>query len=190
MRYFFAPIDLFCRRKTLLWLDDRHDDPITGNLKIRCSIPGYKGCEKLEPCQDGQIHVNANNHGILLEDQVDLFLFTTREAIILFLNSEQQRKFIKYPRSLFRIVSNRRLFVGEKDGVLKEKGFCKWIEEDPLWKNVFPSIMVFHGDNKAGLQELNGRSNVTCTNKVDDCLSFVAFGAVISATFSGDSFAP
>ena len=35
---------------------------------------------------DGQIHVNANNDGILLEDQVDLFLFTSSAAILSFLN--------------------------------------------------------------------------------------------------------
>lgn len=131
---------------------------------------------------DGQIHVNANNDGILLEDQVDLFLFKSSAAILSFLNSEENRKFIKYPSSLFRIVSNRRLFVDEKDGGLTEKGFCKLIEEDPLWQNVFPSIMVFHGDIKAGLQELQGRPNITCTNKVDDCMSFVAFGKVMPAT--------
>ncbi len=178
-----------------MWLDDNHDDPKAGNPKIRCSIPGYACCKELKRCKDGQILVEPNgqilveasNAGIALEDQVDLFLFTSCAAILEFLNSEQQRKFTKYPGSLFRIVSNRRLFVGGT-------GLCKLIDENPVWQFVFPAIMVFHGDNQAGkivlagLQELKGRSNITCTSKLDDCMSFVAFGAVMSAC--GDALAP
>jgi hypothetical protein len=174
------------RRKTLLWLDDNHDDSKTGNPKIRCSIPGYKGCKEIKRCKDGQILVEPNNVGISLEDQVDVFLFNSTAAILDFLNGEQQRKFTKYPGSLFRIVSNRRLFVGGT-------GLCKLIDENPVWQFVFPAIMVFHGDNQAGkivlagLQELKGRSNITCTSKLDDCMSFVAFGAVMSAASGGDA---
>ncbi len=163
-----------------------HDVSQTGNPDIRCGIPGYKCCQQLKPCQDGRILVEPNNAGISLEDQVDVFLFTKSEAIVLFLNDEPQRKFVKYPSSLFRIVTNRRLFVGEKDGVLCEKGLCTLIDENPLWQFVFPAIMVFHGHNKEGLQKLKGRPNITCTSKKEDCMSFVAFGSIMSAASDGD----
>ncbi len=140
--------------------------------KIRCSIPGYKD-SKLKPCVDGRITVEPDNSRILLEDQVDVFLFTSCAAILSFLNGAGS-KFVKYPGSLFRIVSNRRLFVGEE-------GLCKLIDDHPLWQYVFPRIMVFHGADNTGLQALKSRSNITCTSKTDDCMSFVAFGAIISA---------
>ena len=176
-----------------MWLDDRHDDPQTGNPYIRCGIPGYKGCEKLKPSQDGQILVEPNNAGISLKDQVDVFLFTTCAAILLFLNDEKQRKFVKYPSSLFRIVTNRRLFVGEEkeDGVTvlrEENGLCTLLKKNPLWQFVFPSIMVFHGSSKVGLQKLT--PNITCTSNKDDCMSFVAFGSVMSAASGSDGLAP
>ena len=180
-----------------MWLDNNHDDPKAGNPKIRCSIPGYTGCKELKRCKDGQILVEPNgqilvepnNVGISLENQVDVYLFNSSAAILDFLNGEKQRKFTKYPGSLFRIVSNRRLFVGET-------GLCKLIDDNPVWQFVFPAIMVFHGDNQAGkivlegLQELKGRSNITCTSKLVDCMSFVAFGAIMPAASGGDAVTP
>jgi hypothetical protein len=46
------------------------------------------------------------------EDQVDLTLFTSVAAMAKFLSEHAQSKFAKYPSSLFRIISNRRLFLG------------------------------------------------------------------------------
>ena len=46
------------------------------------------------------------------EDQVDLTLFTSVAAMAAFLSEHAQSKFAKYPPSLFRIISNRRLFLG------------------------------------------------------------------------------
>jgi hypothetical protein len=46
------------------------------------------------------------------EDQVDLTLFTSVAALTKFLLDGAQTKFAKYPSSLFRIISNRRLFLG------------------------------------------------------------------------------
>jgi hypothetical protein len=151
-----------------LWLDDKHEN----HPNIRCSIPGYKHCEKLGPSEDGQILVHPNNSGILLEDQVDLFLFTSCEGILRFLNSEDQRKFIKYPSSIFRIVSNRRLFLGEN-------GLLQLISENPIWQFVFPEILIFHGDDITGLQALSGCPNISSTKKPELCKAFVTFGAVI-----------
>jgi hypothetical protein len=151
-----------------LWLDNKHEN----HPNIRCSIPGYKHCEKLGPSEDGQILVHPNNSGILLEDQVDLFLFTSCEGILRFLNSDDQRKFIKYPSSIFRIVSNRRLFLGEN-------GLLQLISENPIWQFVFPEILIFHGDDFTGLQALSGCPNISSTNKPELCKAFVTFGAVI-----------
>ncbi len=46
------------------------------------------------------------------EDQVDVTLFTSVAAMAAFLSDSAQSKFAKYPPSLFRIISNRRLFLG------------------------------------------------------------------------------
>jgi hypothetical protein len=46
------------------------------------------------------------------EDQVDVTLFTSVAAMAAFLVDGAQSKFANYPSSLFRIISNRRLFLG------------------------------------------------------------------------------
>jgi hypothetical protein len=46
------------------------------------------------------------------EDQVDFTHFTSVAAMIAFLSDKEQHKFIKYPPSLFRIICNRRMFLG------------------------------------------------------------------------------
>jgi hypothetical protein len=46
------------------------------------------------------------------EDQVDLTLFKSVAALVEFLSDDKQAKFAKYPPSLFRILCNRRLFIG------------------------------------------------------------------------------
>jgi hypothetical protein len=46
------------------------------------------------------------------EDQVDLTVFKSVNAITAFLSDNTLTKFAEYPSSLFRIISNRRLFLG------------------------------------------------------------------------------
>ena len=53
-----------------------------------------------------------NSYPLARENQVDLTLFTSVAAMAAFLLDGAQSKFAKYPSSLFRIVSNRRLFLG------------------------------------------------------------------------------
>jgi hypothetical protein len=57
---------------------------------------------------DKQVVEQPINH----EDQVDVTLFKSVEAIVAFLSDVNQLKFAKYPPSLFRIICNRRLFFG------------------------------------------------------------------------------
>ena len=110
----------------------------------------------------------ADNKDIALEDQVDVTLFASVDAIDAFLFHPSQQKFVKYPPSLFRIVTNRRLFVGPS-------GLCARIRSNPTWQSAFPSIMVFHGHCEDGLDALKGISNLKITRNAGDCSAFVSF---------------
>ena len=110
----------------------------------------------------------ADNKGISLEDQVDVTLFTSVDAIVEFLSLPKQKKFAKYPPSLFRIVTNRRLFVGPD-------GLCARMRSIDTWQSAFPAIMVFHGSCKDGLDALQGRPNLKITQNAKDCELFVSF---------------
>ena len=110
----------------------------------------------------------ADNKGISLEDQVDVTLFKSVDAIVEFLSLPKQKKFAKYPPSLFRIVTNRRLFVGPD-------GLCARMSSNDTWQSVFPAIMVFHGSCSDGLDALQGRPNLKITQKTKDCELFVSF---------------
>lgn len=116
----------------------------------------------------------ADNKGISLEDQVDVTLFTSVDAIVEFLSLPKQKKFAKYPPSLFRIVTNRRLFVGPVDGPNPD-GFCARMRSIDTWQSAFPAIMVFHGSCNNGLDALQGRPNMKVTQNAKDCEFFVSF---------------
>ena len=149
-----------CRRTTLLWLDDHPDSP--ENSRIRRGIPGLA----------------ADSSDAALEDQVDVTLFTSVDDIEAFLRHPSQIKFTKYPPSLFRIVTNRRLFVGPS-------GLCARMGCIPHWQSVFPAIMVFHGKCNDGLDALRGRPNLIITRSEQHCSSFVAFQSVKVAAARG-----
>jgi hypothetical protein len=57
---------------------------------------------------DQKVVAQPINH----EDQVDVTLFKSVAAMTAFLSDAKQAKFANYPPSLFRIISNRRLFFG------------------------------------------------------------------------------
>ncbi len=115
-----------------------------------------------------RLSLAADNKDIALEDQVDVTLFTSVDAIDAFLCHPSQEKFVKFPPSLFRIVSNRRLFVGPS-------GLCAKIRSNPTWQSAFPSIMVFHGHCDDGLDSLKGLPNLKITQDAGDCSAFVSF---------------
>ena len=167
-----------CRRKTLLWLDDHPDSP--ENVRIRRGIPGHGSIKSVAGLLEDHLSLDADNKDIALEDQVDVTLFTSVDAIDEFLRHPSQQKFVKYPPSLFRIVTNRRLFVGPS-------GLCARIRGNPTWQSAFPSIMVFHGQCDDGLDALKGHSNLKTTRDAGDCLTFVSFqSAQVAATKSMD----
>ena len=99
---------------------------------------------------------------------MDVTLFTSVDAIEEFLRHPSQQKFTKYPPSLFRIVTNRRLFVGPI-------GLCARMSCDPKWQSAFPATMVFHGDCDDGLDAYKGRPNLKVTRDADHCTAFVSF---------------
>ncbi len=162
-----------CRRKTLLWLDDNPDSP--ENARIRRSIPGHGSSKPVDGLGEDRLSLAADNTGIALEDQVDVTLFTSVDAIDAFLCHPSQHKFVKYPPSLFRIVTNRRLFVGAS-------GLWARISSNSTWQCAFPSIMVFHGHCDDGLDALKGYSNLKITRDAGYCSTFVSFqSAQVSA---------
>ena len=166
---------LMFRRKTILWLDDHPDSP--ENLRIRNGIPGHVNSKPTAGLSDGRLSLVSDNKGIPLEDQVDVTLFTSVDAIETFLNDPNQHKFIKYPCSMFRIVSNRRLFVGQS-------GLFARMSANPHWCSAFPAIMVFHGSCDDGLDLFKSRPNMKITRHSEECVSFVSFQtAEISSSF-------
>jgi hypothetical protein len=172
------------RRKTLLWLDDNPNSP--ENSRIRRSIPGHSSSEAVEGLCDDRLSLAADNTDIALEDQVDVSLFTTVDALDKFLCHPSQHKFAKYPPSLFRIVTNRRLFVGAD-------GLCSSLSRNATWRSAFPATLVFHGAVHDGLHELMGRPNLTITQVAADCEAFVSFQAVkaeVHRTTEAAAFAP
>ncbi len=114
-----------------------------------------------------------SNDGIPLEDQVDVHLFTSVDKIVEFLRQPNQHKLTQYPPSLFRIVTNRRLFVGDD-------GFCAKLSGIPNWQSAFPAIMVFHGGCDDGLDALKGRPNLCVTQSSEECAAFVSFQTAVS----------
>jgi hypothetical protein len=155
-----------------LWLDDHPESP--ENTRIRRSIPGHQESKPLPGLGKGRMSLVADNKGISLEDQVDVTLFTSVDAIVEFLSLPKQKKFAKYPPSLFRIVTNRRLFVGPVDGPNPD-GFCARMRSIDTWQSAFPAIMVFHGSCNNGLDALQGRPNMKVTQNAKDCEFFVSF---------------
>ena len=157
------------RRKTLLWLDDNPNS--AENSRIRCSIPGHSSSKAVGGLGDDRLSLAADNKDIALEDQVDVTLFTTVDAVIEFLSHPNQLKFVKYPPSLFRIVTNRRLFVGAD-------GLCCRMSRNANWRSAFPATLVFHGAVHDGLHELAGRPNLVISQVAADCEAFVSFQSV------------
>jgi hypothetical protein len=157
---------LIRRRKTLLWLDDNPESP--ENSRIRRGIPGHRSSKCSEELGEGRFSLVADNRDIPLEDQVDVTLFTSVDAIEAFLRHPNQLKFIKYPPSLFRIVTNRRLFVGSS-------GLSSRMRNMHAWKSTFPAIMIFHGTCDDELGNFRGRPNLSITRSADECEAFVSF---------------
>ncbi len=149
-----------------MWLDDNPNNP--DNSRIRRSIPGHSSSKAVEGLGDDRLSLAADNKDIALEDQVDVTLFTNVDALDKFLCHPSQEKFVKYPPMLFRIVTNRRLFVGA-DGLRSR------MSRNAIWRSAFPATLVFHGAACDGLDELLNCPNLTISQTVEDCQAFVSF---------------
>jgi hypothetical protein len=149
-------------------------------VRIRRGIPGHGSSKPVEGLGEGRLYLAPDNTGVSLEDQVDVTLFTSVDGIDAFLCDASQHKFVKYPSSLFRIVSNRRLFVGAS-------GLWARIRSNPTWQSASPSIMVFHDQCDDGFDALKGHSNLKITRDAGDCLTFASFqSAQVAASKSMD----
>ena len=139
------------------------------NTRIRLSIPGHGSTHNLEGLNEGRLALNADNTGIPFEDQVDVILFTTVEALDAYLCHPNQLKFVKYPTSLFRIVTNHRLYVGP-DGLLSR------MTRNPLWCSAFPATLVLYTAlRRSCLEEDVCRPNLLICRSEAVFRSFVSF---------------
>jgi hypothetical protein len=155
-----------------LWLDDNSNS--LDNMRIRCKIPGHSSGKALEGLGEGRLSLVAENVDVALEDQVDVTLFTTVDAMVAFMSHPSQHKFAKYPASLFRIITNRRLFVGPS-------GLHSRVYRLAKWSSAFPAILVFHGGRSDGLEEFAGYPNLTISQHAADCEAYVSFQAAKAA---------
>jgi hypothetical protein len=152
----------------LLWLDD---DPHQEDIEqIRRGILGYVGVRDED---DGGFRVLFDFTDVKPENQMNVHCFASVDAITAFML--QHHKLAHLPSSLLRIISNRRLFVGEH-------GLCKFLDDPSTpWAYSFPSTMIFYGGNPEGLDILEGRPNAFKSTFTRDCISFVTFGYVMPA---------
>ncbi len=148
----------------MLWLDDQPHRP--ENEFIR---QGILGCVGIQDSTDGNLRLLLDFSGIHPEKQVDVHIFNSVDAIQAFMLRPENLRFASLPPAVFRIVSNRRLFVGST-------GLCAFLD-DPAspWASCHPCIMIFYGGNPEGLEVLNGRPNAFKTTSLTECLSFMTF---------------
>jgi len=93
---------------------------VTLDTLEQCGISGYWKVVTAPP-KAGRVSFKLNSSAtdprrtsspLNRESQVDLTLFTSVAALVAFLSDAKQAKFAKYPPSLFRIICNRRMFLG------------------------------------------------------------------------------
>jgi hypothetical protein len=73
-----------------------------------------------------------------------------------------------YPPSLLRIISSRRLFIG--DG-----GLQQFLDTDPAWRFKYPATFMFYGDAAADVSALVDRPNFFKSREVKHCKAFALF---------------
>lgn len=155
----------FHRRRTVLWLDD----DAASLEQIRKDIPGYAGTTET---RDGTCILRFEYSNVEAAIDMDIYCFTTADAIKSFLLQQDSLRFANCPPSVFRILSNLRLFVG-RDG-LRE------FLDDPSssWGLAYPYTMIFYGRNPVGLEFVDARPNTVKTTASRDCVAFLTFGYI------------
>eukprot|EP00295_Goniomonas_pacifica_P027038 CAMPEP_0175944044 /NCGR_PEP_ID=MMETSP0108-20121206/25889_1 /TAXON_ID=195067 ORGANISM="Goniomonas pacifica, Strain CCMP1869" /NCGR_SAMPLE_ID=MMETSP0108 /ASSEMBLY_ACC=CAM_ASM_000204 /LENGTH=102 /DNA_ID=CAMNT_0017269075 /DNA_START=1 /DNA_END=309 /DNA_ORIENTATION=+ len=89
----------------------------------------------------------------------------------------------RYPEHLFRILSNRRLLVGEVTDESGERrlertaGLLHWLETSDVWRWRQVPLLVFHGAYTEGLDEARRRRGCVSTNDAAVALLFAKMAA-------------
>ena len=160
----------------MLWLDDETHR----NENIRKGIPGYMGITDLP---DGSISLQFDFRNIEPANQLDVHCFKTVESIKAFMMKPENLRFANFPPSMFRIISNRRLFI--EDG-----GLCGFLDSPTTpWAFTYPSTMIFNGAVHDGVDVLDSRPNIVKSTLSRDCISFISFGFMLPS-FSSPSERP
>ena len=73
-----------------------------------------------------------------------------------------------YPPSLLRIISSRRLFIG--DG-----GLQQLVDSDAAWRFKFPATFMFYSDAAADMSGLGDRPNFFKSREEKHCKAFALF---------------
>ena len=73
-----------------------------------------------------------------------------------------------YSPSLLRIISSRRLFMG--DG-----GLQQFLDTDPAWRFKYPATFMFYSDAAADVSTLVDRPNFFKSREVKHCKAFALF---------------
>jgi len=84
----------------------------------------------------------------------------------------------RYPEDYFRIVSNRRLFVGERpDGVMEPPlGLLHALETSEVWRWRQVPILIYHGQIMAGLDDAKRRRGCVDTDDPQVATTFAMMG--------------
>lgn len=151
-----------------MWLDDK---PLSKeNELIRKGIPGYLG---ISDSPGGCVSLDFDFRNVDPANQLQVHCFKTVEAIKDFMVHPENLKFANYPPSMFRIISNRRLFIGDA-------GLCKFLDDPTTpWAFTYPSTMIFYGGNPEGLENLEDRPNAVKSVFSHDCIAFISFGFML-----------
>jgi len=153
-------------RKTVLWLDDEPQN----NEEIRRGIPGYLGITELP---NGSVSLQFDFRNIEPANQLDVHCFKTVQAMQAFMMQPENLRFANFPPSMFRIISNRRLFIG--DG-----GLCKFLDDPATaWAFTYPSTMIFYCGASDGLEFVSSRPNVVKSTHSRDCVAFMTYGFLL-----------
>jgi hypothetical protein len=136
---------------------------------ISSSILGYVGFKDLP---DGNSQLEFDFSYILPDHQMDVFCFKSVDAIKAFMLKPENLMFASFPPSKFGIISNRRLFVGDK-------GLGRFFNDpDTPWAFSYPPILIFYGGNPEGLDVLKDWPHAMKTTLVRDCVAFITFGCM------------
>jgi hypothetical protein len=77
-----------------------------------------------------------------------------------------------YPPSLLRIISSRRLFIG--DG-----GLQQFLDSDAQWRFKFPATFMFYSDAAADVSALLYRANFFKSRDEKHCKAFALFKPLV-----------